>query len=264
MKLEDKVVFVTGAAGAQGRVAVRRFLDEGARVVAGDIDATALDGLRTGLQSAPGGATDRLLTVACDVASEPSVERAMTEASAWAGRLDGLYNNAGMNNGGRLEAERDRDVANLALEIWSRMMAVNLTGVFLCSKHAVPALRRSGGGAIVNVSSTAGLRGNAISGHAYAASKGGVNALTRSMAAAYAKDGIRVNAICPGTLEEVMVTGIPRDTARHEMLQARFPLGRLGTAGDVVDLAVFLLSAQSDWMTGTVIPVDGGMTAVSQ
>lgn len=195
--------------------------------------------------------------------SEASVKAMVRAVIDHYGRLDVLYNNAGINNGGPTEAERDCDVVRLPLEIWQRMLAVNLTGVFLCSKHAIPALIDAGGGSVINISSTAGLLGSSISGHAYSATKGGLNSLTRSMAAAYAKHRVRVNAICPGSLEPVMMFGIPRTPERQKMLEANYPIGRLGTEADVVQLAVYLASDESTWTTGAVIPVDGGFTSTS-
>ena len=203
------------------------------------------------------------LSIAVDVTSEDSVKRMVAASLAHFGSLNVLYNNAGINNGGPTEAERDVDVVRLPLEIWQRMLNVNLTGVFLCSKHAIPALINAGGGSVINISSTAGILGSSISGHTYSASKGGLNSLTRSMAAAYAKHKVRVNAICPGSLEPVMKFGIPRTPERQKMLEANYPIGRLGTEDDVVQLAVHLASDESSWTTGTIIPVDGGFTSTS-
>jgi NAD(P)-dependent dehydrogenase (short-subunit alcohol dehydrogenase family) len=179
------------------------------------------------------------------------------------GRLDILYNNAGINNGGPTEAERDCDVIRLPLEIWRRMIDVNLTGVFLVSKYAVPLLIEAGGGSVINISSTAGILGSSLSGHAYSATKGGLNSLTRSMAAWYAKHKVRVNAICPGSLQPLMKFGIPRTPERQEMLESNYPIRRLGTEDDVVNLAVYLASDESTWTTGAVIPVDGGFTSTT-
>lgn len=254
-RLNGKRILVTGGAGAQGQGAAVRFCAEGARVAVADID------LERAKQTAR--LAGNAVPLQVDVADEPSV-RAMVDAARSAlGGIDVLYNNAGINNGGTSEAERDRDVAQLPLEVWRRMIDVNLTGSYLCAKHTVPLIVESGGGAVINISSTAGLRGSRVSGHAYASSKGGVISLTRSMAAAYAAKQVRVNAICPGTLEALMVTGIPRNEERRRMLTANYPLGRLGTVEDVVHLAVYLASDESSWVTGAVIPVDGGMTAAS-
>lgn len=258
-RLAGKTALITGAAGAQGRAAALTFALHGARVALSDIDAESLHALQADVAAAGGDA----YAVAADVTSEPSVVRMVGAALDRYGRLDVLYNNVGINNGGPTEAERDCDVVNLPLAIWQRMLDVNLTGVFLVSKYAIPALIAAGGGSVINISSTAGLLGSSISGHAYSATKGGLNSLTRSMAAAYAKHRIRVNAICPGSLQPLMKFGIPRTPERQRMLEANYPLGRLGSEDDVVQLAVYLASDESAWTTGACIPVDGGFTSTS-
>ena len=258
-RLEGKIALITGAAGAQGRAAAMTFALHGAKVALADIDEGRVNAVRDEVRAAGGDA----LSIAVDVTSEDSVKRMVAASLAHFGALNVLYNNAGINNGGPTEAERDVDVVRLPLEIWQRMLNVNLTGVFLCSKHAIPALINAGGGSVINISSTAGILGSSISGHTYSASKGGLNSLTRSMAAAYAKHKVRVNAICPGSLEPVMKFGIPRTPERQKMLEANYPIGRLGTEDDVVQLAVHLASDESSWTTGTIIPVDGGFTSTS-
>lgn len=258
-RLAGKTVLITGAAGVQGRVAAHTFASQGARVALTDIDEGKLRDVRTAVEAAHGDAFD----VRADVTSEASVKRMVASVLERYGRLDVIYNNAGINNGGPTEAERDCDVVNLPLSTWQRMVDVNLTSVFLVCKHAIPALIEAGGGSVINISSTAGLLGSSISGHTYSATKGGVNSLTRSMAAAYAKHRIRVNAICPGSLQPVMKFGIPRTPERQQMLEANYPLGRLGSEDDVVQLAVYLASDESGWTTGAIIPVDGGFTSTS-
>ena len=258
-RLDGKIALITGAAGAQGRAAAHAFARHGARVALADVDEARVRALQQEVEAAGGEA----LAIAADVTSEDSVRRMVEAALARFGSLNVLYNNAGINNGGPTEAERDCDVIRLPLHIWQRMLDVNLTGVFLCSKHAIPALIAAGGGSVINISSTAGILGSSISGHTYSATKGGLNSLTRSMAAAYAKHQVRVNAICPGSLEPVMKFGIPRTPERQKMLEANYPIGRLGTEDDVVQLAVYLASDESSWTTGAVIPVDGGFTSTS-
>ena len=258
-RLEGKIALITGAAGAQGRAAAMTFALHGAKVALADIDEGRVNAVRDEVRAAGGDA----LSIAVDVTSEDSVKRMVAASLAHFGSLNVLYNNAGINNGGPTEAERDVDVVRLPLEIWQRMLNVNLTGVFLCSKHAIPALINAGGGSVINISSTAGILGSSISGHTYSASKGGLKSRTRSMAAAYAKHKVRVNAICPGSLEPVMKFGIPRTPERQKMLEANYPIGRLGTEDDVVQLAVHLASDESSWTTGTIIPVDGGFTSTS-
>ncbi len=258
-RLEGKIALITGAAGAQGRAAAMTFARQGAKVALADIDEGRVNAVRDEVKAAGGDA----FSVVVDVTSEDSVKRMVAASLAHFGALNVLYNNAGINNGGPTEAERDVDVVRLPLEIWQRMLNVNLTGVFLCSKYAIPALISAGGGSVINISSTAGILGSSISGHTYSASKGGLNSLTRSMAAAYAKHKVRVNAICPGSLEPVMKFGIPRTPERQKMLEANYPIGRLGTEDDVVQLAVYLASDESSWTTGAIIPVDGGFTSTT-
>lgn len=258
-RLAGKITLITGAAGAQGRSAAHAFVRQGSKVVLADIDEERVQKLAQDINAAGGQA----FAITADVTSEDSVRRMVDDALTRFGSLNVLYNNAGINNGGPDLADRDCDVVNLSLHTWQRMIDVNLTGVFLCSKYAIPALIDAGGGSVINISSTAGILGSSISGHSYSATKGGLNSLTRSMAAAYAKHHVRVNAICPGSLEPVMKFGIPRTPERQKMLEANYPIGRLGTEEDVVHLAIYLASDESSWTTGTVIPLDGGFTSTS-
>ena len=258
MRLAGKAALITGAAGGQGRAAAARFAREGARVAVTDRDLAAAETVAQSIRDAGGEA----VALALDVTAEDSIRAGVDTAVAAFGGLHILYNNAGINTGGSEPAERDTHVADLAVDVWHKMLAINLTGTFLCCKYGVPALIKSGGGSVVNIASSAGLVGGKVSGAAYSASKGGVISLTRAMAGAYADQNVRVNAICPSTLDVLMEHGIPRNEERMELLTGRFPIKRLGTADDVVNLALFLASDESAWMTGAIIPVDGGMTAV--
>ena len=196
------------------------------------------------------------LFVAADVASESSAKSMVEAALQRYGRLDILYNNAGIVGRGR-----DTDVANLEFDAWNQIIQVNLSGNFLGSKYAVPALIEAGGGSIINTASVAGMIGSPNSGHAYAASKGGVIALTRAMAVKYAPHRIRVNAICPGTIDTPMTDHLLNDQTRRQIIEAQHPLGYLGKAEDIVYMALFLASDESSWVTGAIFPVDGGRTA---
>ena len=153
-------------------------------------------------------------------------------------------------------------MTDIDIDAWEFILNVNLRGIFLCAKYGVPALIDAGGGSVINTASVAGLIGSPNSGHAYAASKGGAIALTRAMAASYAKYQVRVNAICPGTLETPMTADTCfRSSDRHREIVAQHPLGRLGVASDIVHLAVYLAADESAWVTGGVFTVDGGRTA---
>lgn len=196
------------------------------------------------------------LFVAADVSQEASAKQMVEAALQRYGRLDILYNNAGIVGKGR-----DTDVANLEFDAWNQVIQVNLSGIFLGSKYAVPALIEAGGGSIINTASVAGMIGSPNSGHAYAASKGGVIALTRAMAVKYAANHIRVNAICPGTIYTPMTDHLVDDQERLQVIEAQHPLGYLGKAEDIVYMALYLASDESSWVTGGVFPVDGGRTA---
>jgi len=256
-RLDGRVAVVTGAATGIGRATALRLGAEGARLVV--VDRRVGEGEATvGLVAEAGG---EARFVACDVAEAGEV-RAMVEAvvAAW-GRLDVLVNNAGIPGPG-VPADR------LAEEEWDRVIAVNLRGVFLCSKHAIPHLARSGRGAIVNVASTFGLVG-AHDSPAYCASKGGVVALTRQLAVDYGPRGIRANAVCPGYVDNDMDQRRTRmapdraaaSLAARQAAAALQPLGRQAEVAEIAAAIAFLASDDAAFMTGAVVPVDGGCTA---
>jgi NAD(P)-dependent dehydrogenase (short-subunit alcohol dehydrogenase family) len=198
---------------------------------------------------------DAIVTV-CDVSSEPDTLRAAKEVEHAFGQVNVLVNNAGVLSASTVE--------NISLADWDRLMATNLRGPFLMSRAVLPAMRRAGGGAIVNVGSILGLiamRDRA----AYCASKGGVTMLTKAMALDHAHEKIRVNCICPAIVETDLVRDLfsntPQGHRSRESRLATLPLGRFGQPADVAELAVFLASEESSWMTGTAIPIDGGLLA---
>jgi meso-butanediol dehydrogenase / (S,S)-butanediol dehydrogenase / diacetyl reductase len=234
--LEGKAALVTGGAGGIGGAVVRAFADAGARVFC--IDRREAD-------------------FACDVTRADEVERAVATAEDRLGRIDVLFNGAGIS--GRSLGDGPVDVCTE--EAWHAVLDANLKSVFLCSKYAIPALRRSGGGAVVNLSSVLGLVGSDLfETHAYVASKGAIVSLTRAMAIAYAGDGIRVNAICPGLIDTLMSERARRDDETMARLRELQPLtGQPGRPEDVAGAAVYLASAP--FVTGTVLAVDGGWTA---
>jgi NAD(P)-dependent dehydrogenase (short-subunit alcohol dehydrogenase family) len=253
VRLRGRRAIVTGAASGIGRAAALRFAREGARVLASDIDIAAGETLEheASAQGLP------VAFVGCDVTDEASVEALVLDAEQRFGGLDTVFANAGIEQPSALTE---------ALEeaIWSRVLAVNLTGTFLVCRAAVPALLRVGGGAIVtnaSVAAFANVGGNA----AYAASKGGVMALTRVLALENAQRNIRVNAVCAGVIDTAM-NARHRDRAPDAEAwlagaQAITPMGRLGTAEEVAAVAAFLASDEAGFVTGIGMLVDGGRVA---
>lgn len=237
--LEGKAALVTGAAGGIGGAVARAFADARARVFCVDrVERADVD-------------------FSGDLSRADDAERAVVAAEERLGRLDLVFNGAGIS--GRTLGDGPVDVCTE--EAWDAVLDANLKSVFLCSKYAIPALRRSGGGAIVNLSSVLGLVGSDLfPTHAYAASKGAIVALTRAMAVAYAPDGIRVNAICPGLIDTPMSERARGDAETMARLRELQPLtGEPGRPEDVAGAAVYLASAP--FVTGTVLTVDGGWTA---
>jgi 3alpha(or 20beta)-hydroxysteroid dehydrogenase len=254
-RFEDKVAIVTGAAGDIGSAAITRFAAEGARVVAVDFNATALDGLLNDLQ-----AQDfKCIGVVADVTSETDVEHYVESACAEFGGVDVLFNNAGM------EGECS-DISECELDDFDRVMAVNVRGVLLGMKYVVPAMQRRGGGAIINTASVAGMSG-APGFTAYCASKHAVIGLTRSVAMQQGVNNIRVNAVCPSAMTGRMMSAIeqkmmPDDAAGAQAtLEAMVPMGRYANAQDVVSMVMHLCSDEASFLNGGVYPVDGGVTA---
>jgi len=245
-RLEGKVALISGAARGQGAVHAELFAKEGASVVLGDILEKEVrfvaDEIRAG-----GGAAE---AIELDVTSPRDWIAAVELAETTFGRLDVLVNNAGIIDGG---GAVDED-----LEAWHRVIAVNQTGMFLGMKHAVPAMRRAGGGSIVNVSSTLGVVG-ADDYIAYQASKGAVRQMTRSAALSYVKDGIRVNTICPGFIETPMTDELEDEIRDHDI--GMTPMARAGKPIEVSYAVLYLASDESSFVTGSDLVVDGGYLA---
>jgi len=234
--LKGKAALVTGAAGGIGSAVARAFADAGARVFS--VDRVSADFVG-------------------DLSRADEAERAVVAAEQQLGRIDVLFNGAGISG----RSLGDGPVDSCTEEAWDAVLKSNLKSLFLCSKHAIPVLRRSGGGAVVNLSSVVGLVGSEVfDTHAYAASKGAIVTLTRAMAVAYAGDGIRVNAICPGLIDTPMSERARRDAETMARLRELQPLtGQPGQPEDVAGAAVYLASAT--FVTGAVLTVDGGWTA---
>ena len=246
--LNGKVAVVTGGNRGIGLGIVRGLAEAGARVVVAARNEENCRRVVRKIQEEGGDAT----AVSVDVGDESSVDALMRSTLDHFGRLDILVNNAGINI--RKTPER------LTLPEWSEVLQVNLTGIFLCSRAAYPAMKSTGGGKIINSGSMLSIFGASFS-PAYGASKGGVVQLTKSLASAWAADGIQVNAILPGFIDTDLTRQGRRDVPTlHEHVLKRTPAGRWGTLKDCAGTAVFLASAASDFVTGAAIPVDGGFS----
>lgn len=247
--LAGKRAIVTGGASGIGRAAVELFAAESAAVVIADVNVAAATGLAEAITRAGG----RAIAVECDVTLSADCRRAVEAAVGLFGGLEILFNNAGII--------RRADVVETTEEEWARVMAVNVTSVFLMSKHAIPVMARAGGGAIVNTGSGWGLRGGDRAA-SYCASKGAVVNLTRAMAIDHGPQGIRVNCICPGDTDTAMLRDEARQLGRDEATflaaSADRPLARIGTPADVARGVLYLVSDAAEWVTGTTLVVDGG------
>ncbi len=250
MRLQDKVALITGAGSGQGRAAALLFAREGAKVVVADNRADA--GQETVWMIRNGGAEATF--VQTDVSVAGDVENMVNFTLHTYSKLDILYNNAGI-----LWFDKDTVVTTIEEQVWDRIIAVNLKGVYLGCKYAIPVMIKNGGGSIINTSSIAGLKASWF--HAYAAAKAGVIALTRSAAVSFAPYKIRVNAICPGSIRTPMIEDFIKDSQRLQNVLDNTPIGRIGTPEDVAYLALYLASDESVFMTGAVLPIDGGWSA---
>lgn len=248
-RLQGKVALITGGNVGIGEAIARRFAREGASVVITGRRKDLLDQVVTDIAREQG----RALAVAGSVADESHAREAVARAVRTFGTLNILVNNAGIGAFGKLLHETDD-------ETWDEVLAINLTGAFRMTRAAVPAMLKAGGGSIINVSSIASLVGIPMLA-AYAASKGGMDALTRCTAIDYAKQGIRCNAINPGLVATPMAASLISDQARLDQVLSNYPMARTGTPEEVAALVLFLASDESAWMTGTTVPIDGGMTA---
>jgi len=251
MRLQGKRALITGAGAGIGRESAQRFAREGAALALADLDLAAVEAVAAEIQAEGGTATGIL----ADVSEEASVQAMVAAAEAALGGLDIAFNNAGI-----MLAE-DRGPEDTALEIWHKTLAVNLTGVFLCCRHEIPALRRAGGGAILNMSSLVAYMGAAEPQLAYTASKGGVLALTREIAVQYGRAGIRANALCPGPVGTTLTEALFDTPEKLERRRVHMPMGRFARPEEVAEVALFLVSDAASYVTGAGWLVDGGIAS---
>jgi 3(or 17)beta-hydroxysteroid dehydrogenase len=249
MRLQDKVALISGGARGMGAVEACLFAKEGAKVTIGDVLEDEGRKLEAEIQAAGGEA----LFVRLDVTREADWQQAVEATVTRFGKLDVLVNNAGISGRGRVE--------DTSIEEWNRVMEVNATGVFLGSKLAIPAMRRSGGGSIINISSQLGLVGTDHSSPQYQASKGAVRLLTKATAIQYAGEGIRANSVHPGPIVTPMTEAARADPERYTLMLSRIPLGCYGQPEDVAYGVLYLASDESRWVTGSELVIDGGWTA---
>jgi NAD(P)-dependent dehydrogenase (short-subunit alcohol dehydrogenase family) len=251
VRLAGKVALVTGGGSGIGLESARLFAAEGARVVLVDADAARGEAAARELAARGGEAA----FVRADVARASEVEAAIAEAERRFGALHVLFNNAGIFPAGDgLPEETDEAV-------FDQVVAVNLKGVFFGCKYGIPALRRAGGGSIINTASFVALMGAATAQIAYTASKGGVLAMTREIAVAHARQGIRANALCPGPVDTPLLAELLADPAARARRLVHVPMGRLAQASEVAQAALFLASDESSYVNGASFVVDGGITA---
>jgi NAD(P)-dependent dehydrogenase (short-subunit alcohol dehydrogenase family) len=238
-RLEGKVCVITGTASGIGAESARRFQAEGATVVGVD------------LREDPVGD----LTILADVTDPRQVEDMYARARAELGRIDVLFNNAG------IAPEEDQSILDTSVETWERVQDVNLKSVFLCCKHGIPHLLEAGGGSVINVASFVAVMGAAVSQIAYTASKGGVLAMSRELGVEFARRGIRVNALCPGPVHTPLLQELfAKDPAKAERRLLHLPPGRFAETRELADAALFLASDESSYVNASTFLVDGGLT----
>ncbi|HYI75392.1 MAG TPA: glucose 1-dehydrogenase [Gaiellaceae bacterium] len=250
-RLEGKVCVITGAGGGMGRDAAVRFTEEGAKVCVADLDE-ALAEETVSLCSGEGQA----FAFGVNVADEAGIEAMCAATAERFGGIEVLYNNAGISPGD------DASVLDTTVEAWQRVQDVNTKGVFLCCKHGIPYLLERGGGSVINVASFVAILGAATSQISYTASKGAVLAMSKELGVQFARQGVRVNALCPGPVETPLLLAIfGDDPAAFARRQVHWPTGRLGKPREIVNAALFLASDESSFVNGAAFVVDGGLTA---
>ena len=251
MRLKDKIALITGASSGIGRETSILFSKKGAKVVVVDVNDAGGEETVKMVKENGGDA----VYVHADVSKSADCENMVKVAEDKFGALHVLFNNAGIMH------SQDDDAVNTSEEIWELTMAINLKGVFLGCKYGIPALRRAGGGSIINTASFVAILGAATPQLAYTASKGGVLAMTRELAIVHARENIRVNALCPGPLHTEMLMKFLNTDAKKQRRLVHIPMGRFGLAKEMAYAALYLASDESSYVTGTEFMVDGGITA---
>ena len=248
-RLDGKVCVITGAGGGMGREAAIVFAAEGAKVCVADLDQELAE---ESVAECPGDA----FALRVNVADEADVKHMYTATAERFGGIDVLYNNAGISPGD------DASVLDTSVEAWQRVQDVNTKGVFLCCKHGIPYLLERGGGSVINVASFVAILGAATSQISYTASKGAVLAMSKELGVQFARDGVRVNALCPGPVETPLLLAIfGDDPAAFKRRQVHWPTGRLGKPREIVNAALFLASDESSFVNASAFVFDGGITS---
>jgi NAD(P)-dependent dehydrogenase (short-subunit alcohol dehydrogenase family) len=247
MRLKDKVALITGAGSGIGQQTALLFAREGAHVVIVDVNEKAARDVSASIKNS--------IAVRADVSKAADCERMVAEAEKQFGKLDVMFNNAGIMHG------KDDDAVSTSEEVWDLTLDINAKGVFLGCKYGIPALKRAGGGSIINTASFVARMGAATPQVAYTASKGAVLAMTRELAIIHARQKIRVNALCPGPLKTELLMAFLNTEAKKQRRLVHIPMGRFGEAEEIAKAALFLASDDSSYITGTDFLVDGGITA---
>jgi NAD(P)-dependent dehydrogenase (short-subunit alcohol dehydrogenase family) len=245
-RLQDRVAVITGAASGIGLASAKRFADEGAIVVGVDLNTDAIEALA----KETGGAA-----ITCDVCDEQAVEAMFNQVVADHGRVDIAFNNAGIS------PPEDDSILETGIEAWERVQRVNLTSVYLCCKYVLPHMRKQGKGSIINTASFVAVMGAATSQISYSASKGGVLSMSRELGVQFAREGIRVNALCPGPVNTPLLQELfAADSERAQRRLVHVPMGRFAEASEIAAAAAFLASDDSSYMTASTFLVDGGIS----